>query len=233
MAFGSSSGSATEEGGNILAEWDSNWDFGDAFNSLLGNYGSMFELGLENMRRQQPRDAQAFDLWKQGKASALKSDDLAREMAKKAYADERAAMFARKKAEDEAKAFAQRQRTIANNPASWGPAGAYGGSSAHQSGAQLDAYGTDIGGGYTQGVANGEGRAPVTYTPPSGPTFGYGSGSGGGQTNINNVAGPTPASAFGALSARGAGLGVSNYVPFQPAWNTEFESADLTKDRRR
>jgi hypothetical protein len=155
-------------------------------------------------------------------------------MAKKAYADERAAMFARKKAAEEAMAMADARRRGAANDAAQGRgmAGAYGGSSAHQSGAQLDAYGTDIGGGYTQGVANGEGRAPVTYTPPSGPTFGYGSGSGGGQTNINTVAGPTPASAFSALTARGAGMGVSNYVPFQPAWNTEFEPANLAKDSR-
>jgi len=111
MPFGNSSGSATEEGGNILAEWDSNWDFGDAFNSMLGNYGEIMGLGIENMKAQQPRDAAAFELWKRGKESGLESDYLARDMAKKGYADDRSALFARKRAEREAAGKSQRYET--------------------------------------------------------------------------------------------------------------------------
>lgn len=228
---GSGSGSAREEGGNILAEWDMDWGgMGGAFDALLGRYGEMFDIGLENMRRQQPRESQAFDLWKQGKESDLDDAFFAREMGKKQWADYMSQMFAAKKAREEAAAAADYDRRARANDAARGiaPAGAYGGESAHQSGAQLDAYGTDIGGGYTLAP----GGKIATYDPPPQQPVGWGSGTGGGgvSQNVNVAAPPSSGAAFNALASRGGGMSAA--PSFAPISIPEFGESSLERRRR-
>lgn len=92
---GSGGGQVTQEGENILAEW--NWDMGgmgDAFNSLLGRYGSMMDLGIEAMQRRAQQDPIAFDLYRRRREEELTgaAEDRARMRRGEAY--DRSAMFA-------------------------------------------------------------------------------------------------------------------------------------------
>jgi len=99
---------------------------------------------------------------------------------------------------------------------------------AHQSGAQLDAYGTDIGGGYTQGTGE---KPPVRYTP--GVADDVTSGGAGGvyvtQNASPSMASAPPAQAYNAMLAQG-GFGGMSYQPFNTGFMTDFESANIDKE---
>lgn len=230
MAFGSGSGTVTS-GDDILAEWNfesaNPWN---AFSSLMGPYSEMLNIGIENMRAQQPRDAEAFSLWKQGKGSELENEAMMRELEKKRWEDYRRTKFMSERDERDARARADFDRRAALNDAltKRGPGG-YGGESAHQSEAQLQGWGVAGPDGSTYAPAAAK---AVQYPAPPPSLLGGPAGSGmGGQTNINNVAAPAPGAAFGAMAGRGGGM---SYVPFQTAWgDTRFESADIDTERKK
>jgi hypothetical protein len=214
-------------GRNIAGMWDFMGSITPMLNSMFNRWDSMARIAERSARVRPSMEQHAFQqkqkeweqqnkLFREGENQRkIERDRQARADAAAAY-DRRAAL--------------SRMNAIDPAAAQGVTAGGYGGESPHQSEAQLQGWGVGAGSDLTMTP-----KETILAPPPIAPGIGA-PGAGGpliGDINVSatgggSMASPPPAAAYGAMMGGGA-----QYSPFNTGFNTEFQSADIDKEKRK